>query len=217
MPPLRRVVSHELSQVQPPAKGPDRLQFARGIAERAERWMGRLRPMVADAGDPVDPATRRNIEDFVAAATAEITAVLYSGQAALERAHEDSTASGATARNNARQFRDDWLEPRYLMKGLSAVRHLNVHIASQASGRILFAAVGAAPSRSDIWSHPGISPELNDRLSASAQLTPDELARFNADVGKKDVIEILADGLRLGRDYLDDVEQEISALGLPSP
>ena len=196
--------------------GLDRLESAQVSAKRVRRLIERLErhPQVRDPTGSIPLETRLEIQDMVATATGEITAVIYLAQSALIRAREESGMRPGQARNGARGFRDAWLRRHYFMRGLWGVRQLNIHEAPQSSGRIVHSQAGGAARNlpPDYWTHPAISEELNSRLTVDSRLEKDELARFSEDMLAMNVIQVLEKGLDLALDFVVAVRTGIDSL-----
>lgn len=175
--------------------------------ERARRWIDRIRPLVDGAtADAVPEHVRFEIMDFTAAALGEAIEVLEKAKTQLEDAYRKRGKSKSQAEKRAKDFVRDWLQPRSFMRGMLAVRHLDVHVEARYSGRMIkMQANGASEGERVWWTHPAIPKSQHDLLHASSRLSEDELATFNQHMLDTDVLRVLAE-------MLDEVSQFQKAL-----
>jgi len=180
--------------------------------DRARRWLERIRSLAEGSieNTTVSDQVRQDIEDFVAAAVGEATEVLEKAKTQLENAYAGRGESKRRAQERALAFVNDWLRPRPLMRGILAVRHLDVHVEGRYSGRLLQISPGdPANFFKAWWTFPGIPPAQHALLRASSQLTPDELAQFNQHMLETNLLDVLSEMIADVSDFQSALAAEL--------
>ncbi len=177
--------------------------------DRARRWLDRIRPLVeGSSGNAIVPdPVRLDVEDFVAAALGEATEVLEKGKTQLEQAYKSRGESKAQSEKRARDFVRAWLKPRPFMRGMLAVRQLDVHVQGRYSGRII--EIGAGIPVKVWWTHPAIPEDQHDLLRESSRLSDAELEAFNQHVKETDLRDVLADTIAAMDEFQDALTREL--------
>ena len=180
--------------------------WAQRSLERARRWIERLDTLTQEAFGKVSEAQRKEIEDFTAACDGELMEIPYKVNEQLS--YEYAQLSLPDSEERAKQWVGEWMTDRVLLKGLSAVRHVDVHFEGRRSGRRIVDVVGI--SHREWWTHPGVHEPWNSRLYPSNRLSDSELADFNDRLLNTALVDVLRDAANQVGELLESASEEVT-------
>lgn len=181
--------------------------------DRVYRWKERIRGIVDEATGDVPDHVREQIEDFTAATLRETADIFEKGKTQLAEAHKGNGESKDDAERMGRGFVNEWLEDKTFMRGMLAVRHLDVHVEARYSGRILQLSTAVPGGVVDEWwTHPAIPPDQHELLWPKSQLSAEELPEFNQYLHDTDLRNVLDRSHEQVTDFNGALSQELTRL-----